>query len=265
MKILFVGDIYGRPGRQALKKGLPVLRKEHQPDMVIVNGENSAGGKGITQNIADEFFGLGVDVITGGNHSLFQKDCDALHDDQPNLLRPLNFPPGTPGHGATLYHSEAGFPVGVINVCGRSFMQHFDDPFRAVEDALEDLNYSTKIIIVDFHAETTSEKVAMGWYLEGRVTAVLGTHTHIPTADERVLPGGTAYITDTGMTGSYNSVIGADKENVLQAMTTLRHRRFEVAEALDVRLCGVLIDLDPLTGRAREITRIMHYLGDLTG
>jgi 2',3'-cyclic-nucleotide 2'-phosphodiesterase len=265
MKILFVGDIYGRPGRQALKKALPKLKATHEPDMVIVNGENSAGGKGITQKIVDEFFRLGVDVITGGNHSLYQKGCDELHDDETNLLRPINFPPGTPGHGTALYHSDAGFPVGVINVCGRTFMQHFDDPFRAVENALEELDQSTKIIFVDFHAETTSEKVAMGWYLEGRVTAVVGTHTHIPTADETILPGGTAYITDAGMTGPYHSVIGANKENVIQAMTTLRHRRFDVAEAMDVRLCGALIELDPLSGQATGITRIMHHLGDLTG
>lgn len=262
MNILFIGDIYGRPGRTGLKKGLPKLIEQHNPDMVIANGENSAGGKGITEKIAREIFSCGVDVITGGNHSLHQQGSDDLHEEEDRLLRPENFPPGTPGHGWTIYNSAAGHPVCVMNICGRAFMQHYDDPFRSVDKMLKTVRDSAALIIVDFHAETTSEKVAMGWYLDGRVTAVLGTHTHIQTADERVLPNHTAYITDAGMTGAYDSVIGADKQSVLDSMLTLRPKRFDAAPARDVRLCGVLMTCDAITGKALRITRICEHLGD---
>lgn len=263
MKILFIGDIYGRAGRNGLRRAFPVLKQKYEPDMIIINGENSAGGKGITERIARQFFNLGVDVITGGNHSLHQKGSEDVHDDEPRLLRPSNFPPGTPGHGSTLYNSSAGFPVGVINICGRAFMAHFDDPFRAVNRLIRELEDETSIIIVDFHAETTSEKVAMGWYLNGRVSAVLGTHTHIQTADETILDDGTAFITDVGMTGSYDSVIGADKNNVLESMLTLRPKRFNEAQPRDVRVCGVCLSIDPISGKALEIARVCEKLGDL--
>ncbi|MGF1571528.1 MAG: TIGR00282 family metallophosphoesterase [Sumerlaeia bacterium] len=265
MNILFIGDIYSRPGRDGLKKAMPILMETYKPDMVIANGENSAGGKGITEKIAREIYQCGVNVITGGNHSLHQQGSDDLHEEDDCLLRPENFPPGTPGHGWTIFNSSAGHPVCVMNLCGRAFMSHFDDPFRCVDKMLKTVRDSAALIIVDFHAETTSEKVAMGWYLDGRVTAVLGTHTHIQTADERILPHHTAYITDAGMTGSYDSVIGADKQCVLDSMLTLRPRRFDAAKANDVRVCGVLLTCDAITGKALKITRICEKLGDLEG
>ncbi|MDX1971213.1 MAG: TIGR00282 family metallophosphoesterase [Candidatus Sumerlaeia bacterium] len=262
MNILFIGDLYGRPGRDALKKALPGLMKQYAPDMVIANGENVAGGKGITEKLAREIFDCGVDVITGGNHSFHQQHSDDLHAEEERLLRPENFPPGTPGHGWTVYNSSAGHPVCVMNVCGRSFMNNFDDPFRAVDRMLKSVRDTAPVILLDFHAETTSEKVAMGWYLDGRVTAVMGTHTHIQTADERILPGGTAYITDVGMTGPYDSVIGAEKNAVIESLLTLRPKRFEVAPPNDVRLCGVFVQCDPLTGRAERIERVCVALGN---
>ncbi|MBX3728174.1 MAG: TIGR00282 family metallophosphoesterase [Candidatus Sumerlaeia bacterium] len=263
MNILFIGDIYGRPGREAVRKALPDLRREHAVDVVIANCENSAGGKGVTAKIVEELLGRGVDVLTGGNHSFYQRDSNAVFDAEPRLLRPENFPPGTPGQGWGVFNTAAGFPIGVLNLCGRAFMENFDDPYRAADRVLDEMRERTAILFVDFHAETTSEKVAMGWYLDGRATAVVGTHTHIPTADERVLPHGTAYITDSGMTGPYESVIGADRQAVLEALLTLRPRRFDVAEPRDVRLCGVLVSVDPLTGAARHIERVRKDLGDL--
>lgn len=230
--------------------------------MLIVNGENSAGGKGITAKIVQELLKLGVDVITGGNHSLHQKGSEDIHNDELRLLRPANYPPGTPGHGMTIYNSAAGFPVAVINFCGRAFMAHFDDPFRTADDLVSEALETTPIVFVDFHAETTSEKVAMGWYLDGRASAVVGTHTHIQTADEAILPNGTAYITDAGMTGPYHSVIGANKEAVLGALTTLRPRRFDCAEPVDVRVCGLYVEVDPMNGRATKVERVRVNVGD---
>ncbi len=263
MNILFIGDIYGRPGRDGLKKAMPGLRERYAPDFVIVNCENSAGGKGVTRKVADELLSLGVDVLTGGNHSLHQRGCEEYFDTETRIIRPENFPPGTPGTGWGIYNSDAGFPVAVLNVCGRAFMAHYDDPFRCVDRLIEKARRETPIIIVDFHAETTSEKVAMGWYLDGRVSAVLGTHTHIQTADERVLPQGTAHITDTGMTGPYESVIGADRDAVLRSMLTLRPNRFDVAAAHDVRVCGAFMEVDPISGKAEKIERVRVDLGDL--
>lgn len=257
MNILFIGDIYGRPGRQALKKALPDLRARYAADFVVVNGENSAGGKGINEKITRELLGpLGVDAITGGNHSFYVRGMDDLYNSEPRLLRPHNFPEGTPGTGFGVFTSDAGFPVAVINLCGRTFMQPYDDPFRMAVRLADEAARETPLIVVDFHAEATSEKVAMGWMLDGRVTAVIGTHTHVPTADEAVLPGGTAYITDAGMTGPYSGVIGADREPVLAAMLTLRPKRFEVAPPVDVRVCGVFIEANPTTGRALRIERV---------
>ncbi len=263
MNILFIGDIYGSPGRDAVARALPKLRDRYAPDVIIANCENSAGGKGVNASIAGDLFDCGVHVLTGGNHSLYQRGCDELYETEQRLIRPANFPPGTPGRGWTVLNSDAGFPVAVLNICGRAFMQHFDDPFRCADDLVDQARAVTPIVILDFHAETTSEKVAMGWYLDGRVSAVLGTHTHIQTADERVLPKGAAYITDTGMTGPYHSVIGADKDAVMSTMLTLRHTRFDVAPPEDVRLCGVFFEVDPISGLARSIERVRVDLGNL--
>lgn len=256
MNILFIGDIFGRPGRQAIKKILPRLRDQLEADLVIANCENSAGGKGITEKAAAELFNAGCEVLTGGNHMYAQKSSYDYIESEHRLVRPINYPPGAPGRGAIVHESAAG-PVAVINACGRTFMgPHYDDPFRAIDKALAEIEEHTRLVIVDFHAETTSEKVAMGWYLDGRVTAVLGTHTHIPTADERLLHKGTAYITDAGMTGPYDSVIGDDKEIILEAMLTQRPKRFEVAPANEVSLNGVLIEANPQTGEALSIRRV---------
>jgi metallophosphoesterase (TIGR00282 family) len=261
MNLLFIGDIFGNPGRNAIRKLLPALRRELEVDIVVANCENSAGGKGITEKIAQELFEAGCDLLTGGNHIFAQKDSYDYLDREERLARPLNYPPGAPGRGVVVHHSEAGPTIAVINACGRSFMgPHYDDPFRAVDGAVEEVSRETPIILLDFHAETTSEKVAMGWFLDGRVTAVVGTHTHIPTADERLLHRGTAYITDVGMTGPYDSVIGDDKEIILDALMTQMPKRFEVAPAREVALCAVLIDVEIESGRARSIRRIRREL-----
>jgi len=258
MRILFIGDVFGRPGRQAVKRLLPDLRQRESIDFVIVNGENAAGGKGITPSVVEELLAAGCDVITGGNHSFANREALQIADSEQRLLRPANFPddPAIPGSGWGVFESPAGFFVGVVNLCGRVNIGHFDCPFRLAAQIVEDIRRQTPLIVVDFHAEATSEKVALGWHLDGRVTAVIGTHTHIPTADERVLPGGTAHITDVGMTGPFDSVIGTKKEIAIAAMMTLLRHRFEPATG-DVRLCAVLIDADPLTGRATAIQRLM--------
>jgi len=263
MNILFIGDIYGRPGRVALRKAMPKLREQYAPDFIVANAENSAGGKGVTAQIVRELLDLGVDVISGGNHSMHQRGSDDVHEDELRLLRPANFPPSTAGRGMCVVDSAAGFPVAVINLCGLAYMAHFDEPFRTVDALAEQARETTPLVIVDFHAETTSEKVAMGWYLDGRATAVLGTHTHIQTADERVLPQGTAHITDAGMTGPYDSVIGADKDAVLHAMLTLKPTRFDVAAARDVRVCGAFVEADPISGKALRIERVRVDVGKI--
>lgn len=261
MNVLFVGDIFGQPGRTAIRKLLPSLRAELEVDLVIANCENSAGGKGVTEKVAHELFESGCDLLTGGNHIYAQRGAEDFIEREERLVRPLNYPPGAPGRGHVVHQSQAGPVVAVINACGRTFMGPlYDDPFRAIDRVLERIQPQTSIIFVDFHAETTSEKVAMGWYLDGRVTAVIGTHTHIPTADERLLHKGTAYITDTGMTGPYDSIIGDDKEIILSAMLSQRPRRFEVAPAREVSLNGVLITLSPDSGEAQSIQRIRREL-----
>ncbi|CAN5458314.1 TIGR00282 family metallophosphoesterase [soil metagenome] len=261
MNILFIGDIFGNPGRTAVKRMLPNLRVSLEADLVIANCENSAGGKGITEKIAQELFASGCDLLTGGNHIFAQRDSYEFIEAEQKLVRPLNYPDGAPGRGWTTHRSEAGPVIGVINACGRTFMgPHYADPFRAIDGALEEIRPQTNLIFVDFHAETTSEKIAMGWYLDGRVTAVIGTHTHVQTADERLLHHGTAYITDAGMTGPYDSVIGDDKEIILESILTQMPKRFEVAEAREVMLCGVLVTVDPQTGEAKSIRRIREPL-----
>ncbi len=258
MKILLIGDVFGRPGRKAVQAVLPELRSRESIDFVIVNGENAAGGKGMTPGVAQELFAAGCHVITGGNHSFANREILPIANSERRLLRPANYPddPEIPGAGWGVFTSDAGFPVGVLNLCGRVGIGHFDCPFRTAMHLLHEIQKQTPVIVVDFHAEATSEKVAMGWYLDGKVSAVLGTHTHIMTADERVLPGGTAYITDVGMTGPYDSVIGVKKELALESMMTLMKNRFEPATG-DVRLCAVLVEVDGMSGRATAIRRFM--------
>jgi metallophosphoesterase (TIGR00282 family) len=261
MKILFIGDIFGKPGRTIVKDRLSGLVKDRSIDLVVANGENSAAGFGITPPLAEELFELGIDVITTGNHvwdkreiiDYFESADGNPHSPARRLLRPANYAAGLPGWG--VYEGKKhDVPYAVINLQGRVFMVANDDPFRVVDQLLK--NITAKIVFVDIHAEATSEKISMGWYLDGRVTAVVGTHTHIPTADERVLPGGTAHITDVGMTGPYDSVIGVKKELVIARFLNNMPARFEAATG-DVRLCGVVVDCDNLTGHARSIERVM--------
>jgi metallophosphoesterase (TIGR00282 family) len=257
LKILFIGDVVGRAGRQALSSRLHRLVDEHRVDLVVANGENAAAGFGLTANIVTELLDLGIDVITSGNHIWDKREiCDHL-DRQERLLRPANYPPGLPGRGAGIFSTSAGLQVGVVNLEGRVFMSNLDCPFRAAEQLIEEMRRRTPIILVDFHAEATSEKMALGCYLDGRVSAVVGTHTHVQTADERILPGGTAYITDAGMTGSRDAVIGIRKELAIEKFLTQQPVRFEVAKK-DPWLCGVLIEVDEKTGRALKVERIQQ-------
>jgi hypothetical protein len=261
VKILFIGDIFGKPGRTIVRERLKELVQENSADLIIANGENSAAGFGITPALADELFELGIDVITTGNHvwdkreiiDYFEAAKGDLKSMARRVLRPANYPPDMPGWG--VYEgSKKGVAYAVINLQGRVFMASNDDPFRKADQLLKEVK--AKVIFVDFHAEATSEKVAMGWYLDGRVTAIVGTHTHIPTADQTVLPGRTAYITDVGMTGPYDGVIGVQKDLVLGKFLSNMPVRFEPATG-DVRLCGVVVDCDETTGRARDIRRVL--------
>jgi 2',3'-cyclic-nucleotide 2'-phosphodiesterase len=262
LRILFIGDIFGRPGRTLVHNELRHLIEKHEAELVIVNGENAAAGFGITPALADDLFTLGVHVITTGNHvwdkreliEYFQLGETSFKDNARRVLRPANYPAGTPGWGMYEGQTPQGTAYAVMNLQGRVFMADNDDPFRTADRLLEQIK--AKVIFVDMHAEATSEKIAIGWYLDGRVTAVVGTHTHVPTADERVLPGGTAYITDVGMTGPYDGVIGVQKELVLQRFLTQMPARWEPAKG-DPRLCGVVIDCDGGTGRARSVERIL--------
>jgi metallophosphoesterase (TIGR00282 family) len=265
--LLFIGDVIGRPGRSAVERLLPRLKQEFAVDFTIANGENAAGGFGLTKRLADELLGLGIDVLTSGNHVWDRREVVNDLDSMLNVLRPLNYPPGVPGRGWAIYQAGTA-RVCVINLSGRVFMHPLDCPFRGVATVLAHesvASLSDSLIIVDMHAEATSEKVAMGWYLAGRASAVIGTHTHVQTADERVLPGGTAYITDVGMTGPFDSVIGVDKGAIIQRFLTGIPNRFDSA-AGDVRLCGAVISLDRGSGKATAITRIQVPLeGEVTG
>jgi metallophosphoesterase (TIGR00282 family) len=255
VKLLFIGDIVGRPGRQMVGRHLASLVDRHLIDLVVANAENSAAGFGITPDVADELLGMGVDVLTTGNHVWDKKECYPLLSQEPRLLRPANYPPGLPGVGWGVYRTSANVPVAVINLEGRVFMNNLDCPFRAADAILEELASAARIVLVDFHAETTSEKGAMGFYLDGRVSAVLGTHTHVQTADERLLPGGTAFISDVGMSGSRDSVIGIRKELSVERFLTQVPVRFEVAKK-EPMLCGVIVTVDASTGRAGQIERV---------
>jgi metallophosphoesterase (TIGR00282 family) len=259
MKILFIGDIFGHPGRRIVKESLPTLVGEHDPDLVLANGENAAAGFGITPPLVEELLDMGIAVLTSGNHIWDKKEIYTYLSEHADgrLLRPANYPPGVPGHGVYLGKTRSGFDYAVLNLQGRIFMNPIDCPFRTADAELARIPPQVKIRIVDIHAEATSEKISLGWYLDGRVTAVLGTHTHIATADETILPNGAAYVTDLGMTGPYDSVIGIDKQPVIQKFLNQLPTRFEVAKG-DVRLHAVLIEADPQTGHALSIQRIMR-------
>ncbi|MDT8442412.1 MAG: TIGR00282 family metallophosphoesterase [Desulfuromonadales bacterium] len=255
MKILFVGDIIGRPGRQLVQRCLPRLVDRHRIDLVVANGENAAAGFGLTRDVVSELLDLGIDVLTSGNHVWDKKDGLVCIEQEPALLRPANYPPGAAGRGYGLFRTAGGEAVAVINLEGRVFMRALDCPFRKADEILKELAGRCTTILVDFHAEATSEKWALGAYLDGRVSAVLGTHTHVPTADERILPGGTAFITDAGMTGARDSVIGIRKELSISRFLTQLPVKYEVAKN-DPLLCAVVVTVDAATGHATEIVRV---------
>ena len=255
MRILMIGDVIGRPGRAAFAKYTPRLRKENGVDLVVVNGENAAGGKGLTREAFDELLRGGADVVTSGNHIWDKKGVRDIIDAEPYLVRPGNYPDGAPGRGWCAYPLRSK-TVGVMNLSGRAFMPPMDCPFQKAETFLREMKDACDIILLDFHAETTSEKMALAWYLDGRVNAVVGTHTHIQTADERILPKGTAYISDLGMTGPWNSVLGVKTECILQKLITGLPVRFEVAEGPSV-YSGILLTIDDATNRTTAIERIM--------
>ncbi|WP_216827914.1 TIGR00282 family metallophosphoesterase [Alkalihalobacterium elongatum] len=255
MKILFVGDVVGSPGRAMVKEYLPKLKKKYRPQISIVNGENAAGGKGITQKIYKGFLDAGAQAVTLGNHSWDNREIFEFIDDAKTLVRPANYPEGTPGKGYTIVKINT-IELVVINLMGRTFLPPNDCPFRKVDEIIEQVKDRTPYIFVDFHAEATSEKQAMGWYLDGRVTAVVGTHTHVQTADQRVLPNGTAYITDVGMTGPYDGILGMDRTAVLNKFLTNLPVRFEVAIGRE-QLNAVVITVDDKTGRAKSIERVL--------
>ena len=255
MKIIFIGDIVGKPGRDAALAMVPILRAEYAPDLVIANAENAAGGLGITPEIGRALLKGGMDVLTLGNHTWSKRDVQEFLNQEARVLRPANYPPGSPGRGFGLFKTAGGTLVGVANLIGRTFMEPLDDPFRAADEIVGALRPMTPVLFLDFHAETTSEKGAMGWHCDGRISAVVGTHTHVQTADERVLPGGTAFITDAGMCGPEDSVIGMDPQIVLQRFRTQMPHKFEVADG-PTRLCGVVVEIEDATGRACRIERI---------
>ena len=255
MRILFIGDIFGKPGREVVRRAVPALVEQRDIDFVIANVENAAAGFGITGDIADTILGYGIDVMTTGNHVWDKREILDYIPRQARLLRPINFPAGVPGRGSYLGRTRTGEPVGVINAMGRIFMTPLDDPFTALTREIETLRAKTRVIIVDFHAEATSEKVAMAWHLDGRATAVFGTHTHVQTADERILPKGTAAMTDVGMTGPHDSIIGVTVEAALSRFLTAMPSRFEAATGPG-RLNAVIITADAATGKATAIERL---------
>lgn len=255
VKIFFIGDIIGKPGRITVKELLPDIIERYSIDFVIANGENAAGGFGITPAIAEELIELNIDIITSGNHIWDKKEIIDYIKDTKWLLRPANYPEGVPGFGWSILKTNTDIKIAVINLCGRVFMDNLDCPFRIGKDLVEKISHDTPVIIVDMHAETTSEKAAIAWFLDGKVSAVIGTHTHVQTADERILPQGTAFITDAGMTGSMNSVIGVQKEAVLERFLTQMPKKFDVA-AKEVMMQGVVVSIDSQSGKATAIERI---------
>lgn len=258
MYVLMIGDIVGRAGRRAAKENIPELCKEFGIDFVVANGENAAGGNGLTQEVALDLFSCGIDVLTMGNHVWNKKEIFSFIDKETRVIRPANFPPGVPGRGLDVFKTRRGEPIGVLNLSGRIFMSNnLDCPFRKADELLEQLRSMARVLVVDFHAEATSEKIALGWYLAGRVSAVCGTHTHVQTADEKILPGGTAYISDVGMTGPCDSVIGVKKEFVIDRFITQLPKRFEVAPGF-YQFNAVLIEIDETNGEAKRIERIVN-------
>ena len=262
IRLLFIGDIVGRPGRDLVRHGLQAIVERHQIDLVIANAENAAAGFGITRDIGDHLLEWGVDVMTSGNHIWDKKEALDYIGAEPRLLRPANYPAGAPGNGSYLARTRDGRSVGVVNVMGRVFMLNIDDPFTSVLREIEALKQRTRIIFVDFHAEATSEKIAMGWHLDGKVTAVVGTHTHVQTADERILPKGTAYLTDVGMTGPHDSIIGVEIEAALGRFLTALPAKFDTATG-NPRLNAVIVEADEATGRATDIERLSLSADDL--
>ncbi|OGW74826.1 MAG: metallophosphoesterase [Omnitrophica bacterium RBG_13_46_9] len=257
MRLLFIGDIVGEPGRRAIKVLLPDLVRKNNIDWMIANAENAAGGSGITPSIAEELFGYGLHVLTSGDHIWKRKEVIEILDTESRVLRPLNYPKETPGNGSTIIESPSGVKIGILNLLGRVFMQPVDCPFKTSRQEIDRIRKITPNIFVDMHAEATSEKIALGWYLDGLVTAVVGTHTHVQTADEKILPENTAYITDIGMTGPFDSVIGRKKEQILTRFITQMPTRFQMAED-DIWLNAVLIDFDEKIGSANSIRRIQE-------
>ena len=257
MKILFIGDTVARPGRTIVHDHLRHIQREYEIDLTILNCENAANGFGITPKIADELFDWGIDVLTSGNHVWDKKEILPYLNNNTRILRPANYPPNNPGRGTAVLKGRNGEEAAVINLQGRVFMPTTDDPFRVVDQELTKIPERVKVIFVDMHGEATSEKVAMGWYLDGRVSAVIGTHTHIPTADETILPGGTAYLTDVGMSGPFHSVVGVMKEQAINRFLTQINEKFESASE-DARLHAVVIGVDSTTGKAQTIERIQR-------
>jgi metallophosphoesterase (TIGR00282 family) len=259
LRILFIGDIVGSPGRKIVADRLADIAATEQLDLIIANGENSASGFGITPRIAEELLNAGIAVLSGGNHSWDRKEIMDFMPHEPRLLRPANFPEGAPGSGLYCGTARNGVPFAVLCVQGRVLMTPIDDPFRITERELAKIPAGTKVILVDIHAEATSEKRAMGWHLDGRVSAVVGTHTHVPTADEQVQPKGTAYITDVGMTGPHESIIGMERAGIIKRFFDSLPARFEVATG-DIQMNAVLLIVDPATGRASSIERRRYRL-----
>ncbi|TAN41345.1 MAG: TIGR00282 family metallophosphoesterase [Nitrospirae bacterium] len=257
MKILFIGDIVGKTGRNVVRALLPGLTDTYRTDLVIANAENIAGGFGLTEPLVAELFRMGVHVITTGNHVWDKKDFIHYISKDNRVIRPINYPPGVPGFGSIILNTAGGVKVGVINISGRVYMMGMDCPFRTIIPEIERISQETNIIIVDMHAEATSEKIALGYYLDGRVSAVIGTHTHVQTADEKILEKGTAYITDAGMTGPANSVIGMDVAQIIQRFLTSMPAKFETAPG-EAILCGVVVEINEETGRAVAIERVQQ-------
>jgi metallophosphoesterase (TIGR00282 family) len=259
VNILFVGDVVGKPGREAVRECLAELVRRHRIDFTIANAENAAGGLGVTPAVAEELLSAGVDCLTTGNHVWKHREFAEYASGERRVVRPANYPPGVPGRGSEVYAARQGGCVGVVSVVGRVFMQALDCPFRAADREIEAIRGKTKVLVVDIHAEASSEKVALGWYLDGRVAAAIGTHTHVQTADERILPKGTAYITDAGMTGPRDSVIGIKREPVIERFLTGMPTRFQVADGAVV-LSGVVVTVDEETGNARSIERVTEVI-----
>jgi len=253
ISVLFLGDIIGRPGRRALKRYLPSFIKKYSPTLLVANAENAAGGIGITEEVGRELLNQ-VHVLTSGNHIWDKREGLAYVEKEKRLLRPANYPPDNPGRGSYLFETDRGVKIGILNLQGRVFMEPIDCPFRIADEELEKLSSVTPAIVVDFHAEATSEKQALGWYLDGRTSVVIGTHTHVPTADDRILPQGTAYITDVGMVGGYNSVIGIRKDQALKRFLTSRPQRFEPGKD-GLVLSAVLVEIERESGKALKIQR----------